>query len=282
MEIGVGLPTMTGGLTTERLRAWAQGAEAYGFSGLAVLDRLVCDGAEPLVALAVAAAVTERIRLSTQVLIPTYRGNTALLAKQTATIHRLSRGRLVVGVAAGIRADDHEVSGTDFHSRGRDLDRLLEELTRLWGDASFGPPLHDDRPELLVGGRSDAALVRMARYAAGTVVVAPPQQFAQRAGQALEFWKAHGREGRPRLVAQTYFSLGPDGADEARRHLGSYYAFAGPVAQWIAASALTTPEAVAEAVVAYRRAGCDELTFIPCSTDVRQLDMLAAAVKESP
>ncbi|MCZ9336879.1 LLM class flavin-dependent oxidoreductase, partial [Streptomyces sp. TRM76130] len=76
MDIGVGLPTMIGGLTAGALRAWAKGAEDHGFSNLAVLDRLVCDGAEPLVALAAAAAVTERVRLSTQVLVPTYRGNT--------------------------------------------------------------------------------------------------------------------------------------------------------------------------------------------------------------
>ncbi|MCZ9345835.1 LLM class flavin-dependent oxidoreductase, partial [Streptomyces sp. TRM76130] len=101
----------------------------------------------------------------------------------------MSGGRLVLGVAAGIRADDHEISGTDFHRRGRDLDRLLEELTKLWDDGSIGAPLHDGRPEILVGGRSDAALVRMARYGAGTVVVAPPQQFAERAAQAREHWR---------------------------------------------------------------------------------------------
>jgi alkanesulfonate monooxygenase SsuD/methylene tetrahydromethanopterin reductase-like flavin-dependent oxidoreductase (luciferase family) len=129
---------MIGGLIAKELRAWTQGAEEHRFSTLAVLDRLVCDGSEPLVALAAAAAVTDRIRLATQVLIPGYQGNTALLAKQAATIHQLSEGRLVLGVAAGIRPDDYEVSGADFHRRGRELDRQLEELASIWNDSVIG------------------------------------------------------------------------------------------------------------------------------------------------
>jgi alkanesulfonate monooxygenase SsuD/methylene tetrahydromethanopterin reductase-like flavin-dependent oxidoreductase (luciferase family) len=129
---------MIGGLIAKELRAWTQGAEEHRFSTLAVLDRLVCDGSEPLVALAAAAAVTDRIRLAIQVLIPGYQGNTALLAKQAATIDQLSEGRLVLGVAAGIRPDDYEVSGADFHRRGRELDRQLEELASIWNDSVIG------------------------------------------------------------------------------------------------------------------------------------------------
>ncbi|MFF1902825.1 LLM class flavin-dependent oxidoreductase [Kitasatospora sp. NPDC058218] len=281
MEIGVGLPTMAGELTANVLRDWARGAERHGFCTLAVLDRLVCDGAEPLMSLAAAAAVTERIRLATQVLIPAYRGNTALLAKQVMTLQQLSEGRLVLGVAAGIRPDDFEASGMEFRGRGRQLDRILEELNGIWDDGAVGPRPKHGRPQLLVGGRSEAALVRMARYGAGTVVVALPEQFAQRAVEARQTWTEQGREGRPRLVAQAYYALGPEGPEAARHHLGAYYAFAGPVAQLIAASALTTPEAVREAVAGYRQAGCDELVLIPCSTELRQLDLLAAVVKEN-
>ncbi|MFJ1790990.1 LLM class flavin-dependent oxidoreductase [Kitasatospora griseola] len=281
MEIGIGLPTMAGELTGPDLVEWARRAEECGFSTLAVLDRLVCDGWEPLLALGAAAAVTRRIRLATQVLVPGYRGNTALLAKQLATLQQLSGGRLVLGVAAGIRPDDFEVGGTDFRSRGRALDRLLTDLAAFWDDGAIGPRPASGPPPVLVGGRSRAALDRMARYGEGAVLVASAAMFAERAVEARECWTAHGRPGRPRLVAQTYYALGPQGPDEALEHLRSYYAFAGPAADLIARTALTSEDAVRQEVARFRQAGCDELVLIPCSTDVRQLDLLAAAVKEN-
>ncbi|MFI8997845.1 LLM class flavin-dependent oxidoreductase [Streptomyces sp. NPDC053542] len=281
MDIGTALPSMVDEVTGADLTTWARAAESYGFSTLSVLDRLVCGGTEPLVSLAVAAGATERIRLATSVLIAACRGDTALLAKQTASLHRLSGGRLTLGVAAGIRPDDFERSGTGYHDRGRRLDATLAELRRIWREGEIGPSPGERPPSVMVGGRSDAALVRMARHGDGAVIVAPPAAFAQRARKAEEVWTAHGRPGRPRLVAQTYFSLGPRAVEEAREHLGAYYAFGGvPVEQFVQATP-TSPEQVREAVAGYRRAGCDEVVFVPCSAHMRQLEMLAAEVKET-
>ncbi len=61
-------------------------------------------------ALAAAAAVTERIRLTTDILLAPLHENTALFAKQAATIHHLSGGRLVLGLGIGARTDDYELS----------------------------------------------------------------------------------------------------------------------------------------------------------------------------
>lgn len=78
---------------------------------------------ESLIALAAAAAVTERIRLVTDILLTPVRTNTALLAKQAATLDSLSGGRLVLGLAVGSREDDYAVSGADFGARGRTFSR---------------------------------------------------------------------------------------------------------------------------------------------------------------
>jgi alkanesulfonate monooxygenase SsuD/methylene tetrahydromethanopterin reductase-like flavin-dependent oxidoreductase (luciferase family) len=86
MEIGIGLPTTIPGVRGHEVIEWARRADAAGFSTLGTIDRLTYPNYEPLVALAAAAAVTERIRLTTAILIVPYRESAAVLAKQAATI----------------------------------------------------------------------------------------------------------------------------------------------------------------------------------------------------
>jgi len=82
MDVGVGLPTTIRGVTRMQLLEWARRADARGFSSLGTIDRPVYGNLEPLMALAAAAAVTERIRLATNILIAPYRLNGALAAKR--------------------------------------------------------------------------------------------------------------------------------------------------------------------------------------------------------
>src|SRR3954451_11380493 len=140
MEVGIGLPTTIPGVTGEQVLEWARRAEARGFSSLGTIDRIVYGNYEPLIALAAAAGVTERIRLATTIMIAPYRANGALVAKQAASLDRLSGGRLTLGVAVGGREDDFEVSGVDFHTRGARFDTMLAEWVRIWeGETGIGP-----------------------------------------------------------------------------------------------------------------------------------------------
>src|SRR2546423_11005399 len=111
MEIGIGLPAAIPGVDGRTVIEWARRADAQGFSWLGVIDRLVYPNYEPLIALAAAAAVTQRARLVTAVLLAPLHANSALLAKQAATIDRLSGGRLVLGLGVGSRPDDFDASG---------------------------------------------------------------------------------------------------------------------------------------------------------------------------
>lgn len=281
MEIGIGLPAALPGASGSAMVEWARRAEQRGFSTLGVIDRLAYGNYEPLVALAAAAAVTERIRLTTSILLAPLRTNHALFAKQVTSLDRLSEGRLVVGIGIGRREDDYTQSGLDYHERGRQLNALLERATAVWDErpASIGPePFHGGCPQLMFGGDSPAAFRRMARYGVGWIAGGGfGDVFRAGAEQARQAWTDAGREGSPRLLALAYFALGSDGTEHARSYLEDYYAFTGPFAEQIAAGALTSSEQVTERLAELSEAGCDELIIFPCTAGLDQVDLLADA-----
>jgi alkanesulfonate monooxygenase SsuD/methylene tetrahydromethanopterin reductase-like flavin-dependent oxidoreductase (luciferase family) len=278
MEIGIGLPNAVRGVDRRGIVDWARRAEELGFSSLGTIDRLVYANYESLIALAAAAAVTERIRLMTDVLLAPLRG-TALLAKQAATLDSLSEGRLVLGLAVGGREDDFAAAGSDFERRGRTFDRQLEELTRLWrGEGGVGPAPARERPGLLIGGQADIAFERAARYGDGwTMGGGTPDMFAAAKAKLEATWRAAGREGNPRAPVLCYYALGDDAEQVAREKLGDYYAFLGGYADMIVGSAAKDAETVRAYLAGFEQAGADEVIFFPASPDPAQVDLLADA-----
>jgi alkanesulfonate monooxygenase SsuD/methylene tetrahydromethanopterin reductase-like flavin-dependent oxidoreductase (luciferase family) len=282
VDIGIGLPSAVPGVGRAGIVDWARRAEGAGFSTLGTLDRLAYGNYESLIALAAAAAVTDRIRLATDILIAPLRANTALLAKQALTIdHLAGGGRVVLGLAPGGRDDDYALSGIDFTRRGRIFDRQLEALGRLWaGERGLGPaPVRGERPRLLVGGTVDVAFRRAARHADGwTAGGGGPERFAEGREKAREAWRAEGRDGEPRTMALFYFALGDEAEAAVRRSLGDYYAYTGEYAERIVESAAKDEDRVRGYIAAYAEAGADEVICFPASDDPAQVELLAAAV----
>ncbi|MEO3806390.1 LLM class flavin-dependent oxidoreductase [Nonomuraea sp. B1E8] len=276
MDIGLALPTTVPDLTGERLVEWARRADRLGFSTLGALDRIVYPNYEPLLALTAAAAVTERIKLATTILIAACR-DSALLAKQLATLDHLSGGRLVVGLASGDREDDFDATGTPFAGRGKRLDTVVRELRDAWSEAGQGLRPRR-RPPLLIGGHSAAAMRRSARVGDGWIGGGSSvSRYADLADAVRAEWRRQGRTQAPRLLALSYVALGPGGREHAERYLRSYYAFIGDKAALVASGAATDPERLRELARGYAEAGCDELILLPCTADPGQVDLIADA-----
>jgi alkanesulfonate monooxygenase SsuD/methylene tetrahydromethanopterin reductase-like flavin-dependent oxidoreductase (luciferase family) len=278
MDIGIGLPNTVSGVDRRGIVDWAKAAEQAGFSSLGTLDRLAYDNYDSLISLAAAAAVTERIRLTTDILIGPLR-KTAELAKQAATIDNLSGGRLVLGLAVGGREDDFDLAGVDFHSRGKIFDEQLEVLTSLWKADDFGPrPASGSRVKMLIGGQADAAFTRAARYADGwTLGGGTPEMFGEGSKKLQAAWDAAGRQDKPRTMALFYFALGDDAEEVARESLVRYYAFLGEYAEQIAQSAATDADTLRQYLQAFEQAGVDEVIAFPASADPGQVELLAQA-----
>src|SRR5947209_12360529 len=176
MDIGIGLPTKLPGVSGSDILAWATEAERLGFSSVGTTDRIVYDSFDSLTTLAAIAAVTERVNLVTSILISPLQPNDALLAKQLATIDRLSGGRLVLGLAAGARSDDYEASGVPTKGRGKRLEEQLARLREIWAGKPMGlagavgpAPVNQSGPPVLLGGHTPPAVSRAARLADGWI-----------------------------------------------------------------------------------------------------------------
>jgi alkanesulfonate monooxygenase SsuD/methylene tetrahydromethanopterin reductase-like flavin-dependent oxidoreductase (luciferase family) len=137
MDIGIGLPSTIPGIPGRLILQWASAAEQAGFSSLGTLDRIVYSNLETVPTLAAAAAVTERIGLTTAILIGPYRGNGALLAKQLATVDAIAGGRLRVGIAqarnrAGTTiSDSHQPPGKIKANERSDKLRGLSRMVQI-------------------------------------------------------------------------------------------------------------------------------------------------------
>ncbi|MFM7718498.1 MAG: LLM class flavin-dependent oxidoreductase [Actinomycetota bacterium] len=285
MRFGIGLPNALPGVAGGDLLDWARRAEAAGFASLATIDRLNFPTYDSLATLAAVAGATERIGLLSNVLLgPAY--EPLVLARQTASLTLLSRGRLRLGLGIGARADDFEVTGKAFSDRGKRFDDLLETLHAAWRCDPLVAPVGPDpvalvpRPvdiPILVGGQPRFAAPRAARWNAAWTIGGGGLDLVARGIEVFrEEWERAGGAGDPRFVARVDFSLGDDLVEESRTNLRAYYAFIGPHLEAVVESALRTPDAVRAAIDGYAALGVEELVFSPTAADPAQVERLAA------
>lgn len=280
MQVGIGLPANIPGIAGGQIIEWAKKADAGSFSSLGLIDRLVYDNYDPLIAFAAAAGATQRIRFTTSILLAPLH-SAALLAKQVASLDAISGGRLTLGLGVGGREDDFQAASVPFHTRGKIFDAQLATMQRIWSGQSLsdevgaiGPaPVQAGGPEILIGAMTPAALGRLGQWGNGYIAGGGgPQMAAQGFRAAEKVWSEAGRAGKPRLVGCVYYALGSDVQTRAGEYINHYYGpqFGPMVVQGLVA----TPEAVKETRKAFADIGTDELIFWPCIADLDQLDRL--------
>jgi probable F420-dependent oxidoreductase len=291
---GVLLPTFdplrAGG--PPRVAEAARLAERLGFDSVWAGDHLACPSPllDSATCLAVAAAVTEKVALGFSVMLLGLRAP-AWAAKQLATLDALSGGRVRLGVGVGGEfPEEFAAAGVPVTDRGARLDEILTVLPDLLCGrpvryagrtlSIHAPPLEPALaapPPILVGGRSDAALRRAARFGdAWLPMWLSPESVARRAERLEELAAARARP-RPALGLLIGVHVDADVA-RARREAAAYihglYGLGLDVVErW---TPLGDVEAVSERLDAYLRAGVTELVLMPLAADrLRQFERLA-------
>ena len=210
---------------------------------------------------------------------------TTLLARQAATLDVISGGRLTLGLGIGVRANDYQASGFDFHRRGKRAEEQLPILRRLWaGEAlskEIGPigprSQRPSGPELLIGGYVPAIVERIAKWGDG--YMAPgggePEAMLKMWRDIEEAWKKNRRQGNPRWVGASYFALGPNAVDHATRYISANYGYNPELAAKRLRTLPASITAVEDAIQRQADMGVDEFILRPCAEDLDQMDLLA-------
>ena len=208
---------------------------------------------DPFVALAVAAAATERLKLGTGVCLVIER-DAIVTAKEVATLDQISGGRFLFGVGAGWNREEMENHGTDPGTRFRRMRESVEAMKAIWTEdeaeyhgriVDFDPiwcwpkPVQKPHPPVLVGGLGEKVFDRVLAYGDGWIPnrVQSPEALGER---IAELERRAGEAGRERIpvtvfgakpelrllerlrdagVDRSLFYLRPDKPDAVRREL---------------------------------------------------------------
>lgn len=276
----------------DTLETWARLVDEGPFSSLAFGERMAFDNPHALVLLGAVAAWTSRVRIVNTVIVPQLH-EPVPLAKALATADRLCGGRLTVGFGVGGREEDYRAAGADFGTQTmRGMAERVAVMKRVWAGEKVteamrpvGPlPVQPGGPELLVGTMGPKTIRSASAWADGLAGVTLDLSVDAVAGLfelARSAWAEAGR-GTPHLATSFWFALDSgDGSarDQVHRHLRHYMNWI-PV-EFVDAMAPTTGFAGTESelrdlLLRFEDAGADEVHLIPTSSDVSQVERVAA------
>lgn len=294
-KIGLCLVNPAPQIQPDYVTSVAKKAEEVGVDSFWVIDRIAYDNLEPLTLLAVAAAVTQKTRIGTSVLLAGLRHPT-LLAKTVATLDFLSRGRITLGIGFGSRENDFTAVGIPFEGRGSRAEEAIKLMKRLWSEEgvthkgrffqvenlTIGPrPVQIPHPPIWMGGGAEVVLKRAARLADGYICGSSAiHEFPSVWEKISGFAQAAGRN--PREIERaglTFMAIDENRAkavEACAAYLQRYY---GKVRMDVEKHLLVgPPEACAERIRSFFSKGLDTLIIGTVRAGLKQLDLFGEKV----
>jgi probable F420-dependent oxidoreductase len=248
MKLGITLPLTDIGGDPLTVRDFAQTAEALGYHHLAAPDHVLGVNVasrpnwgnrntskdcfhDPLVMFGYLSACTSRIEFATEVLILAQR-QTALVAKQAASLDVLCNGRFRLGVGIGWNSVEYVGLNENFHNRGKRSEEQVRLLQALWAephvtfkgqwhtidDAGLNPLPTRRRIPIWFGGHEDVTLRRIAQWGDGWIMLAHALgPIADREfGKLRDYARAAGRD--PSAIGlEVWVSTAEGGPEDWRR-----------------------------------------------------------------
>ena len=287
----------------DELIAYGRHAEELGYSSLWAWDHMLLGTKRPfpflesLTTLTALATATSTVRLGTGVLVLPLR-NPLLLAKVSATLDRISGGRLTLGMAAGWYEREFHAAGVPFRKRGRIFEHNLEAMERFWsGEPVAGEqdgieyrnalmlpkPVQQPRPKVLIGGYVDKVLRRVATRSDGWLTYFyTAESFAAAWKKVRGFAEEAGRNPDDlENVAQLPVCVG-ESFEAADRRVRAYIDTYFDLPEWSESSADSairgTPEQCAEQLAEHFECGVQHICLCPADYDIEQVERIAAEV----
>ncbi len=289
MPVAIQIPHVrtSGALSPDELVEFLHRAEAAGFHSGWVMEGQLGSAAAlaPLSVLAFAAGHTSSIRRGVAVTILALH-QPVRLAREAATIDRLSDGRLMLGVGIGAAGLPFGAFGIPAAERASRFEEHLTVMRRLWQDpevdyegrfvelrgAKMEPkPVQDPLP-VWFGGASSRALQRTARLADGWIGAgsSPSGDFPAMVSRLREYLEAEGREpGSFPIGKRAYVAI-----DRPAQEVSEWFqaVYGGPITPDVAVTG--SPAQVVEELLKLRDAGAELLLVSPVGDDRPQLELV--------
>lgn len=307
MKIGFGIRVVLYQQSFESVKNYVLAAERLGFDSIWVNDHLlpiVGTIEKPMMecwtVLSALAGLTTSIRLGPLVLNNTFR-YPQVVAKMTATLDVVSKGRLELGIGAGWFKREHEMFGFPYDKHSKRIAMLaeaIELIKSLWTEERtdfkgkfyrvnncicLPKPMQKPHPPILVGGYSSSILDLVAKHAdKSNFILLPSKKFAEKANMLKEKCKRIGRDYSK--VTKSFFGEATvvgseeEAIEQIKGRLKERKISVRQAMQSAQKCIIGTPEMCVERIMEYKKAGAQEFMLVFPNLDAKQIKIFADSV----